>query len=389
MRIVVSGSIGRFPVGGHAWADLQYVLGLRGLGHEVLYLEDCGAESWVYDWGRQELTTELDYPVSFVRDSLKAFGLDERWIYRAGAMSAGISWSTFADFCAAADVLIIRAVPFSVWRPEYDLPRSRVFIDADPLFTQVALLRNHAHLQLTLDRCDRLFTIGQRIGAPDCTVPSAGREWVRTLPPVVLDEWPVAPHADGECLTSILQWRSYRDIEFDGALYGNKDREFAAYIDLPRRVPQPLCLAATGAPPGVLEQHGWRTVEGWTASADVAGYRCFIQRSRGELSVAKHGYVASRCGWFSDRSVCYLASGRPVIVEDTGLDWLPRGSGVLAFRSMETAIESVAALERDYAAHCTAARKLAEQVFDSRRVLTALLEAAEPRRAALRPKCRC
>jgi hypothetical protein len=372
MRIVFAGSIGRLPVGGHAWVDLQYLLGLRALGHDVFYLEECGDASYVYDWRRQTLTTDLPYPSNYLRTTMAQFGFDDRWVYRAGEHAVG-PLHDLISFCAEADLLIVRAVPISLWRPEYDLPRRKLFIDADPLFTQVQLLRGKRDLVDTVERCEQLFTVGQRLGQTDCPVPLAGRTWLKTVPPVFLDEWPVAENDAADCLTSILQWRSYRDTEHGGILYGNKDREFPHYLDLPRRVSQPLCMAVTGAPPGYLEEHGWRTVEGWVASETMDDYRRFIQQSRGEFSVAKHGYVASRCGWFSDRSVCYLASGRPVVVQDTGLrDWLPVGSGVLAYGSPDESVACIDRLNSEYEQQRRAARQIAEQFFDARRVLNDL-----------------
>jgi hypothetical protein len=374
MRIVLAGSIGRFPVGGHAWVDLQYLLGLRALGHEVFYLEECGPESWVYHWRRQELTTELSYPTEYVRSTLTPFGFGESWLYRAGEQAVGADTEALREFCHTADLLIVRAVPLPLWRPEYEWPRRKVFIDADPFFTQVQLLRGKPDLLETVARCDQLFTVGQRVGGVDCAVPLAGRKWTITVPPVFLDEWPFVSDDAGECLTSILQWRSYREIEHEGVRYGNKDREFPRYLDLPKRVRQPFCLAVSGAPAGLLEQHGWRTMEGWVASESVTDYRRFVQQSRGEFSVAKHGYVASRCGWFSDRSACYLASGRPVIVQDTGLaDSLPLGAGLLSFQTPDDAVACVDALNADYDRHRAAARRIAEEYFDARRVLGDLL----------------
>lgn len=377
MRIVFLGSIGRFPVGGHAWADLQYLLGLRALGHDVLYVEDCGAESWVYNWHTEQMTTELDYPANYVRDSLGGYGFAERWSYRAGDVSRGCDEYDVAEFCAAADLLLIRAVPIAVWRSAYrDIPR-RVFIDADPLFTQVQLAHGKEDLCETVDRCDHLFTIGQRLGKADCPAPLSGRTWHRTVSPVFLDEWPYVAADDAVHFTSVLQWRSYREVEFAGNRYGNKDKEFPQFVDLPRRTRAKLRVALTGSPPGELTSRGWDVVCGWKASESTGAYRDFIQQSRGEFGIAKHGYVASRCGWFSDRSVCYLASGRPVILQDTGLaDWLPLGRGVLTFADFDQAAQALETVNAEYQMHRRAARWIAETHFNATRTLPTLLETA-------------
>lgn len=377
MLIVLSGAIGRSGLGGQAWVYMQYMLGLRDLGHEIYYLEDCGHESWVYHWEEQQLTTDIAYPAEYVRECIEPLGFAGRWMYRAGEQSQGMSIADFAGVCAEADLLIVRAVPITVWRPEYDLPRRRAFIDVDPGFTQIALAAGNCELEDTVRRCERLFTFGQRIGRPDCPIPTVGRTWLKTLPPVFLPEWPFAQEGPATHFTSIIKWRGFRDATYNGVQYGQRDREFPRFIDLPQRTDQPFCLAVLGADIDKLERHGWRAVAGEVASLTPRSYRAFIQESRAEFGVAKHLYVETRSGWFSDRSVCYLASGRPVLVEDTGVaDWLPLGAGVLTFRDTEEAVRGIDLINGDYERHRHAARKLAEDYFAAERVLPPLLDAA-------------
>jgi hypothetical protein len=375
--IIVSGSIGRLPVGGHAWVDMQYLLGLRALGHDVYYLEECGAESWVYNWDAEELTTDLGYPAGYVRDCLGPVGLGGRWVYRAGDRAEGMDPGAFRDVCARADLLLVRAVPLALWREEYGWPRRRAFIDADPGFTQISLESGKPDLAETVARCECLFTVGQNLGAADCPIPAAGRGWRKTVAPVALPHWPVAGDGPATHFTAVMQWRGFRDVTYRGVEYGQKDKEFPKFIDLPRRTPQPFRVALTGAPPEDLVRHGWEVVPGWVPSRTPEAYQAFIRQSRAEFGVAKHGYVRMRGGWFSDRSVCYLASGRPVLVEDTGLvDWLPVGEGVVTFRDLSGAVRGIEAINVDYERHRRAARRLAEQVFAADRVLPPLLEAA-------------
>jgi hypothetical protein len=389
MIIIVSGSIGRLPVGGHAWVDMQYLAGLKLLGHEVYYMEECGQESWVYDWEAEALTTELDYPSSYVGACLEPLGLGDAWIYRAGEESRGMNEERFIEVCSRADLLIIRAVPLPLWRPEYMLPKRRVFIDADPGFTQISLLNGHPELTLTVSRCERLFTIAQRIGADDCSIPTGGHAWIKTLAPVSLPHWTWAQDPQGgdeeesgasgraTHFTTVMQWRGFRDVSYGGVTYGQKDREFPKYVDLPRLTTQPFLVALTGNPPLDLAAYGWEVVPGWVPSRTPESYRVFIRGSRAEFSVAKHGYVLMRGGWFSDRSVCYLASGRPTLVEDTGLrDWLPVGEGVVAFDDIGGALRGIEEINGDYERHRRAARSLAEEYFSSERVLPPLLELA-------------
>lgn len=376
MIIIFASAIGRFPIGGNAWSDLQYLLGLRALGHDVFYLEECGLESWVYNWQTEQFTTELDYPTNYVRNCLEPLGFANQWIYRAGDRSVGLDIDKFSDVCSKADLMIIRGSPISLWRDEYNLPQRRIYIDADPGFTQINIVGGNSELANTIEHCDRLFTIGQRLGAEDCLIPTIGRHWLKTLPPVALPYWS-AMEDDATHFSSIMQWHSYQEVVYAGVSYGNKDKEFLKFIDIPQLTKQPFRIALSGGFPNELFQHGWEVIPGWIASFTLESYQTFVQESRAEFGVAKHGYVATKGGWFSDRSVCYLASGRPVLVQDTGLsDWLPIGEGILTFSDQKEAANGIAAINADYERHSYAARRLAEEYFDSDKVLSSLLEAA-------------
>lgn len=376
MIVIFASAIGRFPIGGNAWSDLQYLLGLRALGHEAFYLEECGSESWVYNWETEQITTELDYPTNYVRACLEPLGFKNQWIYRVGNYSVGQSIDEFLDICSRADLMIVRGSPIS-WREEYGWPQRRIYIDADPGFTQINIACGHAELVNTIEWCDRLFTIGQRIGAEDCLIPTTGRQWLKTLPPVALSYWSQTEDNDTTHFSSIMQWQSYREVVYEGVTYGNKDKEFLKFIDVPQLTKQPFRIALSGGFPDQLSQHGWEVLSGWIASFTPESYQTFVQNSRAEFGVAKQGYVATRGGWFSDRSVCYLASGRPVLVQDTGLsDWLPVGEGILTFRDLSEAVNGIEGINADYERHRDAARKLAEEYFDSDKVLSSLLEAA-------------
>ncbi|MBD1847733.1 glycosyltransferase family 1 protein [Cyanobacteria bacterium FACHB-63] len=379
MRIVFAGSIGRFPVGGHAWVDMQYLLGLQALGHEVIYVEDCGLESWVYDWERQQMTTELNYPTTYLRDCLASIGFEAQWIYRAGEQSLGMPLSDFLEACTQADLLIVRGSPITLWREEYLRPKRRIYIDSDPGFTQIRLMNADQELVETLAQCDRVFTVGQCVGTEKCSVPIGGYEWLRLLPPVFLPSWTAVDDVNSSDFTTVMQWRSYAEVTYCGHQYGNKDKEFPKFIHLPKLTKQSFLIALTG-PHSVPEQlldHDWQVISGWKSTFTPQGYAQFVQRSRAEFAVAKQGYVAMRTGWFSDRSACYLASGRPILVQDTGqADSLPIGEGIFTFRNLSEAIEGIHAINADYERHQKAARKLAEEYFDSGKVLSVLLEAA-------------
>ena len=375
MTIILAGTIGRSGLGGQAWAGMQYLLGLRALGHQVFYLEDCGESSWVYHWDKSEWTTELEYPASYVRACLEPFGFGDRWIYRTSEGSVGLPLADFIEVCSTADLLIMRGVPLWVWRKEYDGPRRRVFIDVDPGFTQISIANGDKGLAEGIARCERRFTLGQRLGEPDCPLPTAGGPWLKTLPPVALAEWPWA-EAEAAAFTSIIRWQGFREAQYGGVCYGQRDKEFPKFIELPTQTSQKFCLALLGLKPEELTRRGW-TVAGEQISKTPFSYREFIQSSRAEFSVPKHGYVATKGGWFSDRSVCYLASGRPVLIEDTGLgDWLPTGEGLLTCHDLPSALAGVARINADYELHRRAARELAEKFFAAERVLPQLLDQA-------------
>lgn len=375
MIVIFAGTIGRSGLGGQAWAGMQYLLGFQALGHEVYYLEDCGRSSWVYIWETGEWTHELDYPAAFVESCLRPVGMGDRWIYRDNYRSLGVPLPTFLEVCQAADLLIMRASPFWNWRKEYESPRRRAYIDVDPGFTQIAIANGDAGLAEGVARAERKFTYGRRVGASDCAIPTHGGPWIPTVPPVFLPHWPVAP-GSGDSYTSVMRWQGFKDVAFNGVTYGQRDREFPPYFELPHRTAVNFRMAQMGANPEELQRHGWEVVPGEITSKSPQTYQTFIQNSRAEFGVPKHGYVHMRGGWFSDRSVCYLASGRPVLMEDTGLgDWLPVGRGLVTFSDPDGAAAGVAAIEQDYGAHRKAARQLAETVFSTHLVLPAFLEA--------------
>lgn len=375
MTIIVSGGIGRSGLGGQAWAYLQYLIGFRELGHDVYYLEDCGETSSVWNWDTEEWTQELDFPAAYVRDCLEPFGFANRWVYRTTAESAGMDLAMFKSVCARADLLVMRAIPLWDWRPEYNLPRRRIFIDVDPGFTQLNIASGDTGFADAIRPCERLFTLGQRVGRPDCPIPTAGWDWLKTLPPVALSEWPYVEGGLRTHFTSVMRWDGFQDANYEGKTYGQKDQEFARFINLPKQTTQRFRIALNG--PETLAEFGWEIVPGQIATRTPQAYRQFIQQSRAEFGIAKHGYIKAQPGWFSDRSVCYLASGAPLLIQDTGLrDWLPLGDGIIAFRDLPAIMHGIEAINANYEHHRRAARALAEDYFSTRKVLPALLDAA-------------
>ena len=226
----------------------------------------------------------------------------------------------------------------------------------------------------------RFVTVGLAMGQPDCRVPTCGLEWIATLPPVVLARWPVATRVEYPALTTIANWRGYGSIRHEGVLYGQKAHSLRPFMALPKLTAERLMLALAIDPGEVqdlaaLHDNGWCLLNPAEVAPTPERYRRFIQGSRAEFGIAKSGYVAARCGWLSDRSVCYLASGRPVLAQETGFSrFLPAGAGLLSFATVEDLLAGIEALRRDYAGQARAARALAEEYFDSDQVLSRLLE---------------
>ena len=244
-------------------------------------------------------------------------------------------------------------------------------MDSDPAFTQLAIAKAEPWYVEFFQRFDHLFTFGANIGTPASPIPTGSFTWHKTWQPVTMSDWEttVVPR---DRFTTVMTWQ----IESFADVGGNKDQEFVKFIELPRRVPQRFELAING-PQSLLRQYGWDTVDAMVVSRTPDQYREFIQGSKAEFGVAKHTYVANRSGWFSDRTECYLASGRPALVQDTGwTDHLPSGEGLLAFSTMEEAVEGVERINAAYDRHARSALEIAREHFEAGRVLTRLLATA-------------
>ena len=370
MRVLVAGIIARYPFGGVTWCSLMYLLGLRSLGHEVFYVEDTG--ECVYDPVQNTRALDPRYGTSYIHSALQPFGLGDRWTFvNYDGTYHGRSADELSRYCADAELFVNLSGGAWFWRDEYARIPRKVFIDSDPVFTQLAIAKAEPWYVEFFQRFDRLFTFGANIGTPASSVPVDGFTWHKTWQPVTLGDW-ATDLPPGDRFTTVMTWQieSFTDVG------GNKDQEFIKYIDLPSRTRQPFELAVNG-PQGLLRGHGWNTVDAMSVSLTPSDYRHFIHRSKAEFGVAKHTYVTYRSGWFSDRTECYLASGRPALVQDTG--WtahLPRGEGLLAFSTPDEALAGIDRINADYPRHAERAREIASEHFDAARVLTRFIEEA-------------
>lgn len=371
MKILFAGIIARYPFGGVTWCSLMYMLGLRALGHEVFYIEDTG--ECIYDPVQNTRSEDPSFGTKYIHDALEPFGFGDRWSFvNFDGSYHGASRETVQKFCADADLYINLSGGSWFWRDEYrHIPR-KVFVDSDPVFTQLAIAKAEGWYVDFFRGFDKLFTFGANIGTPACAVPTSGFDWVKTWQPVVIDEWQTSAPPIDDRFTTVMTWKieSFTDVD------GNKDKEFVRFIDLPSETPHRFELAVNG-PQRLLREHGWATVDAMRVSRTLWEYRDFIQGSKAEFGVAKHAYVANRSGWFSDRTECYLAAGRPAVVQDTG--WsahLPEGPGLLGFSTKEEALDALRRVSLDYAVHARRALEIAREHFDAGRVLSRFLQEA-------------
>jgi hypothetical protein len=368
VKILFAGIIGRYPYGGVTWCSLMYLLGLRALGHEVLYIEDTGET--IYDPDQNSLSKDPAYGLRLIESSFTPFGLQDQWAF---INWDGVYYGKTADevrrYCADADLYINLSGGSWFWRDEYARIPRRAFVDSDPAFTQIAIANAPPSHGDFFRRFTHLFTFGSNIGTPASPVPVADFTWHKTWQPVVLDEWTTAVEPIDR-FSTVMTWQ----IESFADIGGNKDQEFVKVLDLPSRTSQHFELAVNG-PQDLLRSYGWATVDAMKTSRTLWDYRDFIQRSKAEFSVAKHTYVATHSGWFSDRTECFLAAGRPAVVQDTGwTEHVPAGQGVFGFTTVDEALAGIDRINSDYRAHSRWARELAAEHFDASRVLSRLLE---------------
>jgi hypothetical protein len=265
----------------------------------------------------------------------------------------------------------------TTWLDEFRECRTRVFLDADPGFTQFKISPTACAGYASPYEFNHHATFGVRIGKPDCPIPTHGLNWRPTRPPIALDLVQPRFTPDARFFTTVMSWTAYGNVEYRGETYGQKNVELLKLIDLPRRAGRQfeLALAGPDAPTDRLRAAGWEVTAALPATIDVEAYLDYIGRSRGEFSVAKNAYVKTRSGWFSDRTANYLAMGKPAIVQDTGFgESLPCGEGLFAFSTVEDVIAAVEKINADYARHSRAARRIAEGYFDSNRVVGQLLK---------------
>jgi hypothetical protein len=381
-KIIVWGMMAAFPFGGMVWQALQYVAGLRRLGFDVWYVEDADNELLnpeTFVWHTDDYASNLRCLAQF----MDILGLQERWVFRPpGARDVcfgALDWSGLMKLYRQADV-VINVCGYHQVLPHHDKIKDILYLQTDPLVDQVKVAKHDTRKIEQLSAHTHLFTYGENIGAPDCRVPVENYHWQPTRPPVCLDWWTSTTKKSSQAaLTTISNWEHWdNDIVWQGErYYWRKDREFRRFIDLPLKSELPIELALEGIDDQKAEElarYGWRIVSARKLS-DPCAYRDYICSSLGEFTVTKDQYVRPRTGWFSDRSVCYLAAGLPVITQETGFNkFFPTGKGLFAFETMEDILNAIDAIRSDYKGNCRAAREIAAEYFEVEKVVGSLME---------------
>jgi hypothetical protein len=382
-KIVLLHFVGQMPLAGIAWQAVNYLVGLEKLGYETWYVEDHGANP--YDPRISSVVMDCEYNLACLRAAMERHGLAGRWAYwdAINDVYHGLSREQVRSLYAEADGLI-NLCGATQLREEHLRCPVRIMIDTDPVYEQIKYAQADPAARAYVEAHTHFFTYGANLGSPECTIPLSGVPWRATRPPVDLELWPEpsgGSMSDARpCFTTIATWENKgKNIDFDGNSYlWSKHTNFLEFLDLPRQRPQ-TCFRMAMLPPDetvrrTVEEAGWGLVDPRPVSAGMDPYREFIAGSRGEFTVAKDIYVRPNSGWFSDRAVCYLASGRPVVTMRTGFTtYCPVGHGLFDYASRDEALAAIDAIAADYAGHSRAARDLAGDCFAAERVIAQLL----------------
>src|SRR5712692_134696 len=384
--------MGRIPFAGMAWEALHYLEGFRRLGHDVYYIEETW--NWPYYSPSQSKVAEACRSTAgYIARMATWCGMRDRWAYRATAQKGriyGLSESEFAKVFQEADALV--NLTGSTVLPEEHLKIPvRIYLQTDPGAGEILAARGDRETLKNLRAHTHFFNFAENLGAPDCGLPPQPFDYKLTRQPIVL-EWFTAPahrphNGNGRPralrFTTVGNWKQTSDdIEWNGQVYTwSKHHEFLKFLELPRRIGQPieLALASIGAKDTrLLTGHGWRVVEAYPLTTDILPYRDYIFGSDGEFTVAKDQNVRLRSGWFSERSASYLAASKPVITQDTGFGKvIPTGKGLFPFNTMEEIVAAFGAIRSGYEKHSRAARAIAEEYFRAETVLGKLIDDAE------------
>ena len=382
-KVIVFGILFWYPLAGVTYQFLHYLIGLRRLGYDPYYIEDSGR--WIYDPRLNDLAPDASGNIDAVLPALQAHGFDDRWAFRGNYPEGrcyGLTERQILQLYREADAFL-NVTGAQEIREEHLACKRRIYVESDPFAAQIKVAKGEPGMIAALSAHDTLFSFGENLGARDCDVPIEKFNWHSTRQPVVLELWdnPHRPDAKAAYNTITTWHNTGKNIAWrEDTWYWTKDREFKKFLELPRLRPQVCFELAAGVDEEVkrlLDGHGWRQVSSIEMSRDAEVYRNYIQRSRGEFTVARDQYVRPNTGWFSDRSACYLAAGRPVITQETGFSkFLPTGKGLFSFKTQEDVLRAIDAVESDYDGNCRVAREIAAEYFAAERVVGNLMSKA-------------
>jgi len=384
-KIVVMGFMGSMPIAGVIWQHIHYLVGLQRLGHDVYYIEDSARLP--YNPETFEINNEFDYTARVLNRLSQEFGFKGHWgfcaRYLPGNPTAGLSLKKIRQLYRDADA-ILNICGAQEFNDDLLVSDSILYIESDPGVEQIKIDKGVRSTGSYLGRHQALFTFGENVGTKSFPVPTHGFKWLPTRQPVVTDLWKTnRSPSRAAVFTSVANWSTsgLKDITWRGEKYlWSKSREFLRFISAPKESGETFELATNindAKTRANFERRGWRLSSPLQMSVDYWLYRDYIQRSKGEFTVAKDQYVRLNTGWFSDRSVCYLAAGRPVIIQETGFTKIYGGkAGLLSFRSLGEIADAVKMINADYAKHSRAARALAREFFEAKKVLKSILDHA-------------
>ncbi len=381
-KIIVFGILFWYPLAGVTYQFLHYLIGLRRLGYDVYYIEDSGR--WVFSPKTFWNTPDAGPNIEFLAPILEKYGFRDHWAFRGnypGGKCYGMTEEQILRLYREADAFLNVTASQELREEHMTVPR-RIYVESDPFAVQINVAEGDEPTIAALAQHDTHFSYGENLGAPDCGVPVEGVRWLPTRQPVAIELWdnPNEPAA-GTAYNTVTTWRNVgKDLVFRGEVYyWRKDIEFLRFLDLPqkRKVRFELATEIDGGTRRLLTSYGWEIVRSLPVSQDIYSYRSYIQGSRGEFTVTKEQVVRPVTGWFSDRSACYLAAGRPVITQETGFSkFLPTGKGLFGFSTMDDILAAVDSIESDYKGACRAAREIADEYFAAEKVLKSLMERA-------------
>jgi hypothetical protein len=379
--VVVWGLLASTPFGGMTWQVLHHLAGFRRLGFDVWYVEDA---DFLLEPRNLDDARDVAANVGFLAQQMAAIGLEDRWLLRVQYLDD--RWygngeaATVRRLHADADAVFNLCGSRAALGRRDDLPPNLVYLETDPGDLQVGVVMGNAEVIGHLGMHRRLYTYGVNVGTPAYAIPTPDLAWQPTRPPVVVDWWAGVGPARPAAFTTISQWRraAKPDFVWGGHRFEwRKDILFERVIDLPRRtkVPLELALRDVGDDELRLRRRGWAVHDASLLNSPEA-YRRYIRASAGEFTVSKDQYTKLRSGWFSDRSACYLAAGRPVVTQSTGFEaHMPTGEGLFAFDDVDGAAAALDAIAGDYDGHAAAALEIAREHFAHDRVLPRLLTA--------------